>query len=347
MQTELSRITLNKTTSNIAIKTIQNIILQDTTVFLFELNGSIIYWSPPSSDLAEFKISKYYHPNFQLALENAAETSNLAPKRPRIPAPAKKHATRSAAKDQNVAEALQSPIRSPIRRCFSTKEMESDLHLESPITPICTMSSLAPQIKPITAIPGLELTDQSLILKPAVFPNHQSIPPPPLPTAPSSSNPIMSAISKGINAMPAPTSNKAPSFSGETSDLLDFFELFKDLAQACGLTDAEQCKLLVRYVDQATKRFWVTLSGYESKNFANLKASILEQYPGAKKGVRYTIRDLERTVLGSAEGEISTETELLQYYRQFRPIAHWLIANNKITPRERDRYFWQGLPATT
>jgi hypothetical protein len=100
-------------------------------------------------------------------------------------------------------------------------------------------------------------------------------------------------------------------------------------------------------VDQATKRFWVTLAGYESKNFATFKASILEQYPGAEKGVRYTIRDLERTVLSSGDGDISTETELLQYYRQFRPIAHWLVTNGKITTRERDRYFWQGLPTTT
>jgi len=157
----------------------------------------------------------------------------------------------------------------------------------------------------------------------------------------------MSAISKGINAMPAPTSNRAPSFSGETSDLLDFFELFEDLALACGLTDAEKCKLLVRYVDQATKRFWVTLAGYESKNFVTFKASILEQYPGAEKGVHYTIRDLERAVLSSGDGDISTETELLQYYRQFRPIAHWLVTNGKITTRERDRYFWQGLPTAT
>jgi hypothetical protein len=101
------------------------------------------------------------------------------------------------------------------------------------------------------------------------------------------------AISKGINAMPTPTSNRAPSFSGETSDLLDFFELFKDLALACGLTNVGKCKLLVRYVDQAMKWFWVTLASYESKNFITFKASILEQYPGAEKGVHYTIRDLE------------------------------------------------------
>ncbi|KAG3229866.1 hypothetical protein P692DRAFT_20704802, partial [Suillus brevipes Sb2] len=147
--------------------------------------------------------------------------------------------------------------------------------------------------------------------------------------------------------MPAPTSNKAPSFNGETSELLDFFELFEDLAQACGLTSAEQCKLIVRYVEPSTKHFWVTLTGYESRDFTVFKDSILEQYPGAEKGLRYSIRHLERIVLNSAENDISTETELLQYYRQFRPVAHWLINNGKITPRERDRYFWQGLPPAT
>jgi len=56
------------------------------------------------------------------------------------------------------------------------------------------------------------------------------------------------------------------------------------------------------------------------------------------------IRDLEHVVLNTAESDVSTETELLQYYCQFRPIAVWLVANAKISVRERDRYFWQGLP---
>ncbi|KIK33155.1 hypothetical protein CY34DRAFT_100109, partial [Suillus luteus UH-Slu-Lm8-n1] len=147
--------------------------------------------------------------------------------------------------------------------------------------------------------------------------------------------------------MPGANSSKAPSFNGETSELLEFFELFEDLADACALTPAEKCKTIVRYVDLQTKRFWVTLTGYESKDFDVLKTSILAQYSGAAKGQRYTIRDLERIVISNVDNDISTETELLQYYRQFRPVAHWLVANSKISTRERDRYFWQGLPATT
>ncbi|KAG1811602.1 hypothetical protein EV424DRAFT_1349620 [Suillus variegatus] len=157
----------------------------------------------------------------------------------------------------------------------------------------------------------------------------------------------MSNMLKGINAMPGANSSKAPMFNGETSELLEFFELFEDLALACGLSDAEKCKTIVRYVDIQTKHFWVTLTGYESKDFTVFKTSILSQYSGAAKGLRYSIRDLEQIVISNVDNDISTKTKLLQYYRQFRPVAHWLVTNNKISARERDRYFWQGLLAAS
>ncbi|KAF9235362.1 hypothetical protein BU15DRAFT_64949 [Melanogaster broomeanus] len=106
----------------------------------------------------------------------------------------------------------------------------------------------------------------------------------------------MSNMNKGINAMPAPTSNKAPSFNGETSELLEFFEYFEDLSSACSLTDADKCKVIVRYVDKATKCFWITLAGYESHDYTAFKKSILAQYPGADKGIKYSRRELELVV---------------------------------------------------
>lgn len=157
----------------------------------------------------------------------------------------------------------------------------------------------------------------------------------------------MSNANKGIGAMPGPGSNKAPFFNGETSELLEFFEFFEDLAATYALTDADKCKAIVRYVDLQTKRFWLTLTGYESKDFTLFKASILAQYSGAAKGQRYSVRDLERIVVANVENDITTETELIQYYKQFRPVALWLVANSKISARERDTYFWQGLPTST
>ncbi|KAG0701248.1 hypothetical protein DFH29DRAFT_1000436 [Suillus ampliporus] len=172
--------------------------------------------------------------------------------------------------------------------------------------------------------------------------------PPPQTKQPLQNPPVLtttiSATHKGISAMPGPGSSKAPAFNGETLELLEFLELFEDLASSCALTDADKCKMIVQYVNLETKRFWVMLTGYKSKDFGALKTNILGQYSGAAKGARYTIRDLECVVLNTAESDVSTETELLQYYRQFRPIAVWLVTNSKISIRERDRYFWQGLP---
>jgi hypothetical protein len=102
--------------------------------------------------------------------------------------------------------------------------------------------------------------------------------------------------------------------------------------------------MVVWYVNIETKRFWVTLTRYESKDFTAFKASIIRQYPGAAKGARYTIHDLKRVILNTAELDISTETKLVQYYWQFCPIAVWLVANSKISMQEHDQYFWQGLP---
>jgi hypothetical protein len=76
------------------------------------------------------------------------------------------------------------------------------------------------------------------------------------------------------------------------------------------------------------------LTGYESKDYGILKTNIIGQYPGATKGARYTIRDLEHIILNTAKSDVSTETKLVQYYHQFRPIAIWLVANAKISVHE-------------
>ncbi|KAG2342818.1 hypothetical protein BDR05DRAFT_948575 [Suillus weaverae] len=107
--------------------------------------------------------------------------------------------------------------------------------------------------------------------------------------------------------------------------------------------DEQKCKAIVQYMDVLTKRFWVILTRYESKDFAAFKTSILAKYPHADQGTHYTIHDLEHIVLNTADSDISMEMELLQYYQQFCPIALWLEANSKISVYDHDQYFWQGL----
>ena len=146
--------------------------------------------------------------------------------------------------------------------------------------------------------------------------------------------------------MPAPTSTKALTFNGKTSELFEYFEYFEDLAGACSLSVANKCKMIIRYVDKPTKHFWVTLAGYKSHDYDVFKKSILGQYPGTEKGIKYTWCNLELVVAMLSNDDISMEMELLQYYRKFRPITVWLVANKKISTHEQDRYFWQGLPTS-
>jgi hypothetical protein len=141
-----------------------------------------------------------------------------------------------------------------------------------------------------------------------------------------------------------PNSSKVPLFNSETSELLEFFEVFEDLASTYGLTSTDKCKSLVHYVDRQTKHFWITLMGFESHEYGTFKKNILSQYPGASKGQRYTVCELERIVVNQADSDINTEKELMHYYSQFRAVAVWLVSNGKISGHDLDKYFWQGLP---
>jgi hypothetical protein len=167
---------------------------------------------------------------------------------------------------------------------------------------------------------------QPFILKPAIFTIIQAQPTTqPMPTM------TMSHVHRGTGAMPGPSSSKVPLFNGETLELLEFFKVFEDLASTYGLTSTDKCKSLVRYVDHQTKCFWITLTGFESRKYGTFKKNILSQYPGASKGQRYTVHELEHIVVNQADSDINTEKELMHYYSQFWAVAVWLVSNGKIS----------------
>ncbi|GBE78908.1 hypothetical protein SCP_0201050 [Sparassis crispa] len=219
-----------------------------------------------------------------------------------------------------------------------------------PLEPDITSSAPATAILVPASPPNPSLSDSipdpasasPLSISLSVSPHAPNFPIIPLPIITMSSS-----TAKGLSGMPAPGSSKVPSFHGESSELLEFFEFFEDLTNDCKLSAPEKCKSLVHYVDKTTKHFWISLASYESQDFETLKKNILAQYPGADKGIRYTLRELEQLVVEQAGSEIQTETELLTYYRLFCPISQWLVHNSHITDCERNSYFWQGLPRDT
>ncbi|KIM66598.1 hypothetical protein SCLCIDRAFT_110261 [Scleroderma citrinum Foug A] len=144
--------------------------------------------------------------------------------------------------------------------------------------------------------------------------------------------------------MPGVGSKEALSFSGCTRDLLDFFTQFEDLAHSCGLTSSQQCCAVLQSINSATKQLWISLPEYEDADYDAFKARVLNEYPGAEKGVQFTYCDLEHIVLAHTKSDISTKTELMEFSCQFCPVATWLMRNNKLSKQEQDKLFWQGLP---
>ncbi|THV04530.1 hypothetical protein K435DRAFT_835349 [Dendrothele bispora CBS 962.96] len=66
--------------------------------------------------------------------------------------------------------------------------------------------------------------------------------------------------------MPTPGLLKAPSFSGDTADLKEFFEDFEELTKECELGEEEKVRGVVKYADKEVRKFWKTLKGCDTPN---------------------------------------------------------------------------------
>ncbi|KAJ3806181.1 hypothetical protein F5876DRAFT_80961 [Lentinula aff. lateritia] len=152
------------------------------------------------------------------------------------------------------------------------------------------------------------------------------------------------ATTKGPAAMPAPGSSKAPTkFTGEAQDLKDFIEEFENCADAQELTSEEKVKMVAKYVDRETKRYWKTLDAYAKKDWGALKKELLKAYPGAEKGHRFSVLGLRRLAQKQARKRITSENDLVKYYQHFQVMSAALKADNKLTDNEVNRYFWFGI----
>ncbi|KAJ3737839.1 hypothetical protein DFJ43DRAFT_978461, partial [Lentinula guzmanii] len=135
--------------------------------------------------------------------------------------------------------------------------------------------------------------------------------------------------------MPAPGSSKAPTkFTGEAQDLKDFIEEFEDCANVQELTDEEKVKMVIKYTDRETMRYWKTLDAYARKNWGALKKDLLEAYPGAEKGHRFSVLGLRKLAQRQARKRIASENDLVKYYQQFQVMSTALKADNKLTDNE-------------
>jgi len=125
--------------------------------------------------------------------------------------------------------------------------------------------------------------------------------------------------------------------------LKEFLEKFEELAERHRLTMKEKTKMVVKYVNKETKKFWKRLEGY-GDDYAILKIKIMGAYLKTLLEDKLTVAELVKLVNKSAKGSINDEEDLDTYYRKFWIIAVDLVEADVINKKQYNKYFWKGLP---
>jgi len=97
--------------------------------------------------------------------------------------------------------------------------------------------------------------------------------------------------------------------------LKEFLEEFEELAERHGLTTKEKAKIVVKYVNKETKKFWKRLEDF-GDNYMILKRKIMETYSKTLLEDKLTVAKLVKLVKKSAKGSIADEEDLDIYYRK-------------------------------
>jgi len=126
--------------------------------------------------------------------------------------------------------------------------------------------------------------------------------------------------------------------------LKEFLEEFEELAERHGLTTKEKAKIVVKYVNKETKKFWKRLEDF-GDNYMILKRKIMGTYSKTLLEDKLTVAKLVKLVKKSAKESIADEEDLDIYYRksvtnfiqsylhQFFDYSHSLKASLKLLRR--------------
>jgi len=125
--------------------------------------------------------------------------------------------------------------------------------------------------------------------------------------------------------------------------LKEFLEELEELAERHGLTTKKKTKMVVKYVDKETKKFWKRLEGF-GDDYMILKRKIMGAYSKTLLEDKLTVAELVKLIKKSAKGNIADEEDLDTYYRKFWIIAADLVEADIINKKQHNEYFWKGLP---
>ncbi|KZP21024.1 hypothetical protein FIBSPDRAFT_741239 [Athelia psychrophila] len=147
-----------------------------------------------------------------------------------------------------------------------------------------------------------------------------------------------------VTAMPAKGHNTAPVWNLAVTELETFLEDVKQLAEDRNQPDTVAIKFAVRYAPTTETPLWKELDAVAGADWDDFVKEVLELYPGAGIGHRYTKATLTDLVARQTTTSTSTREEFGQYYRSFLTVSKFLQKKKKLSDDERDELFYRGFP---
>lgn len=149
--------------------------------------------------------------------------------------------------------------------------------------------------------------------------------------------------------MPARTHYSAPNFDGEPAKIRRYFRDLESLFLHAEINDDKQkITYACVYTSHDVEDLWSGLPQAEADPavYEEFKKAVIELYGEAAEGRTYTIQDLYDLVRESGGIGVSTDADLLEYYRNFLRIAAYLSREGGVGEGHRGAAFIRGLGPT-
>ena len=143
--------------------------------------------------------------------------------------------------------------------------------------------------------------------------------------------------------MPGPCSANAPFFSKtSTGSFTDFMHEYQALATANGLTDTQKVQAIFRYIPPDLWKFWKTVDGYTTDNWAMFSTALEAMYPDTLAATRLTKKALQDLLYNTLRSCMGDEEEVMDYYREFLELTNPLQAVQQLSNEDRNAKFFKG-----
>ena len=117
---------------------------------------------------------------------------------------------------------------------------------------------------------------------------------------------------------------------------------YQSLVTANGLTDAEKVQTIFRYISPDLRKFWRSVDGYSTDNWATFSAALEAMYPDTLAATRLTKKALQDLLYNTSRSCMGDEEDVMDYYWEFLELANPLQAAQQLSDEDRNAKFFKG-----